>query len=257
MLLFDLGNTRIKLARGERGRLHEVVAWAFDDPACWVQVEQFIAAAPARLPAWAASVTRRERVEQLQRQLESHGHGFELVGPAQSDDLLRLAYAQPASFGIDRWLALRAVRCEQKAAFVLASVGTALTVDAVDAGGRHLGGVIAPSPERAREALFERAPHLRGLGGRVDPFATCTADAVQSGAVLAAVALIERLHSEAEHRLDDHVELYLTGGGAEPLLALLHAPAQRREHLVLHGLLDLAERRSGLGVVSLARTPGG
>lgn len=255
MLLFDLGNTRLKFARGSAGQLFDLRAWPLDSAEADAGLAGVLAGASGPGEAWIASVTDPSRREALLQRLRGAGVQAHCLGPPRSDELLQLAYAQPEQFGVDRWLALRALRREQRGAFVLASVGSALTIDAVDAQGRHLGGVIAPSPERALEALWLRAPHLRGLPGRVDPFACNTADGVQSGAVLAAAALVERLHAEAEHRLDQPVALLLTGGGAPALQEWIHAPLQLREQLVLLGLLQWAEHASVVSLPGLRERP--
>src|SRR5690606_17161180 len=68
------------------------------------------------------------------------------VDPHRAD--LRVCYPQPHQFGVDRWLGLIGARRQAGAghALLVASCGTAITVDLLDADGTHLGGVIAPGP---------------------------------------------------------------------------------------------------------------
>ena len=77
-------------------------------------------------------------------------------------------------------------------AALVCGVGTALTIDLIDADGRHLGGRIAPSPTLMREVLHARAPQLPETGGDYVDFAADTEDALASGCEGAALALIER-----------------------------------------------------------------
>lgn len=72
---------------------------------------------------------------------------------------VRIAYADPSKFGVDRYLALIAA-AEHREAVVVAGVGTALTIDLLDADGQHHGGRIAASPTTMREALHARAVQL-------------------------------------------------------------------------------------------------
>uniref|UniRef100_UPI00358E2AEA type III pantothenate kinase n=1 Tax=Klebsiella pneumoniae TaxID=573 RepID=UPI00358E2AEA len=71
-------------------------------------------------------------------------------------------------------------------------VGTALTIDLLDADGQHHGGRISASPTTMREALHARAVQLPATGGGYSEFANDTADALASGCDGAAVALVER-----------------------------------------------------------------
>ena len=54
------------------------------------------------------------------------------------------AYPQPQSLGVDRWLALIAARQLAPGWACVIDAGTALTIDALDAAGLHLGGLIIP-----------------------------------------------------------------------------------------------------------------
>lgn len=239
-LLLDMGNTRLKAARVDAAGGWLQVSWALS-PAPWRELAGWLAAElGSGGEAWVSSVTTPARLSALQQTLAAAGIGQRAVGPPASDSLLQLAYPRPERLGVDRWLAMRAIRAELPGHFLLAGCGSALTVDVVDGSGRHLGGVIAPSPERSMEALRRRARHLPAAPATVTPFADNTGDAVWSGAVLSSVGLIEHLHAEAEHRLDAEVSLVLAGGGAATLAPHLHGPLLLREHAVLQGLAGLA-----------------
>src|SRR5690606_24272848 len=105
--------------------------------------------------------------------------------------------------------------------WLVAGVGTALTVDLVDATGRHLGGRIAPSPALMRQALQGRAAHLPAQGGEYREFAADTADALASGCTGAALGLLQRSLEAAMQACGEAVPLLLHGGGAGELLAQL------------------------------------
>jgi type III pantothenate kinase len=240
-LLFDLGNTRIKAARCVEGRIEAAAAWAFTTQDVWSIVERWILDESAGAAiAHVACVTRPSRRSRLLRLLRRHAMAVHEAGPPVSDGLLHLAYPQPERMGVDRWLALRAQRRRIDGGFVLAGCGSALTVDTVLADGRHLGGVIAPAPERALEALRRQAPHLPEAAGPVTPFATDTASALRSGAMLSAQGLIEHVLLAAEREHGGSLRLVLAGGGAAALWPGLQARAELREHAVLEGLADWA-----------------
>lgn len=226
--LFDLGNTRLKYAPlGEDGRPGEVRAVAHDDAGAWLQ------ALPSGSEAIIASVASPERRVALldalcTRFVRLHRVRTEAVlGP------LRIAYPVPAHLGVDRFLALLGA-CEAGAALVV-GVGTAVTIDLVDAQGQHHGGRIAPAPQLMREALHARAAQLPAQGGDYVEFADDTADALAAGCDGAVLALIERSLQHAGLRLNMVPPLWLHGGGAASLRSQLPAHHWAPE-MVLQGL---------------------
>lgn len=201
------------------------IEWPASDPATTTRLPRacLAAVAPDAIIARIMAMLRAHRIQARRVTTQPHVLG------------LRIAYENPARLGVDRWLNLVAARRRVAGPVLVASVGTALTIDALLADGRHLGGLIAASPELSRAALVARAPRLEVPRGRIVRFAANTEDAIESGAVLAAGALIERSLHELERHAAGPATLLLTGGGAAPLRPWL--PAHRAvDDLVLHGL---------------------
>ena len=105
----------------------------------------------------------------------------------------------------------------------MVGIGTALTIDVLDADGGHRGGRIAPSPRLMREALHAHAAALPEAGGAYAEFADDTAPALASGCEGAAIALVERSLAQATTLLGAAPSLRLHGGGAATLRPLLPA----------------------------------
>lgn len=231
--LFDLGNTRLKLAPlladGSPG---EVRAWAHDQH----DLANVLAEAlPARFDiAFVASVAGEALRVALLQALTTRCTRISLARTQAVCGGLRVAYAEPSRLGVDRFLALLAAQARGGAALVV-GVGTALTLDLIDAEGRHLGGRIAPSPTLMRQMLHERAAQLPASGGVYSPWASDTADALASGCEGAALALIEQSRAEAAARLGHLPALLLHGGGAAALLEWLQ-DATPVANLVMDGL---------------------
>lgn len=232
--LFDLGNTRLKCAPlhpdGSRG---EVLAISHRDTGLAAALAQVL---PARIDvAYVASVVDAPLRVALIEALGEHCERITLARTQARFGPLRIAYAQPHSLGVDRFLAMLAAHAHAKGAALVCGVGTALTIDLVRQDGGHVGGRIAPSPTTMRDALHDRAPHLPAQGGTYREFAASTGDALAAGCLGAALGLIERSLDVAARELGDAPALYLHGGGAEALLAGLsgavHVPG-----LVLDGL---------------------
>jgi type III pantothenate kinase len=212
--LFDLGNTRLKCAQWVQGRCGEVVAFAHGDA-------DFAAKLDALLPqrggaAHLASVASPELTVELLDRLATRFARIDIARTQASCAGVRIAYADPSKLGVDRFLALLGAHKRGDAALVV-GVGTALTIDLIDAGGQHHGGRIAPSPSLMREALNARAQVLPVEGGIRLDFASDTADALASGCEGAALALIADSLVAARERLGIAPALLLHGGGAPDL----------------------------------------
>lgn len=243
-LLLDLGNTRLKWAVLDRGtRIGQgAVAWSDD-------VESLLAAAWGPLDGvthiYGASVVdaaKEARVEAIANAIRAR-NVYWLRTPAEACGI-RSAYAEPERLGVDRFLAMVWAFHDGDAPCVLVGVGTALTLDALDAEGRHLGGLIAPGPQLMQQSLWGATARVRPEPGRVLDAADNTADAVASGCWQAAVALIERFVARMSPQLGGAPQVILGGGDAAQLQSLLAVPAKLTEDSVLRGLAVWAEAHS-------------
>jgi type III pantothenate kinase len=237
-LLLDMGNTRLKwalqaqslgwLARG-------VLDWQSDMTAV---LESAWGGLPRPAQVIAASVVdaaREAQVTVVSEQLFVCTPDW-LRTPASACGV-RNAYAEPQRLGVDRFLAMVAAHADGHAPCVLAGAGTALTLDALAADGRHLGGLIAPGPQLMQQSLLAATARVRPeRPGDILELADNTADAVASGCWQSAAALIERFAARMVPRLGATPTLILGGGDATRLMPLLSLPAQLSQDSVLHGL---------------------
>ena len=232
--VFDLGNSRLKFAPlHDDGRLGEVRTVVHDGA-------RFDADEVRQLPtgfevAYLASVAATEVRVALLELLAARCRLVVRAGTQTAWDGVRIAYPEPRRLGVDRFLTLLGAHTRDPRPWLVVGVGTALTIDLIDGQGLHRGGRIAPSPTTMRLALRQRAVQLPAEGGHYVEFADDTADALASGCIGAAVALVERSTASATVLLGARPTVLLHGGGAHALLPLLpgavHAPA-----LVLEGL---------------------
>lgn len=233
-LLLDLGNTRLKWCRmTPEGALGPVQAapWSAADPCAALRAG--LAAAPASR-AWALCVTAPARLDAVRAALGAVP--LELARTRADCLGLRVAYAEPARLGVDRFLAMLAAMDVAPGPWLVACCGTALTLDAVAADGRHLGGLISASPDLMRAALTAAAPHLADGGAADRVFADTTADALVSGTTRAAADLVQASRARAEAAFGRRPSLLLCGGGAAALRPLLDADVHWQPDLVLQGL---------------------
>jgi type III pantothenate kinase len=174
---------------------------------------------------------------------------------------VRNGYVQPELLGVDRWLGLLAARSRRPAAACIVGVGTALTVDLLDADGQHHGGLLVPGPELMMDALVTRTARIGAAARQAEPqvkagLGVNTAGAMQEGGLLAAAALAVRAAQDFAERNGAPVWLCLTGGGAETVAERLPTNAPWpvgiagiavQPDLVLQGLAVMAAAsRDGL-----------
>ncbi|HTD28023.1 MAG TPA: type III pantothenate kinase [Xanthomonadaceae bacterium] len=234
--LIDLGNTRLKWARADAlgsGDTH-AVAHAQSEQECALDIA--FGAIGAGDQVWLASVASPGLTARVEAALRRRGAQ---VTPAltQSECAgVRIAYADPSRLGVDRFLTLLAAHARAPCAWLIASIGTALTLDLLTADGMHLGGLIVASPTLMRESLSQRASQLPVDGGSVVDFASNTPDALASGAILSARALIASTRQAAKRRLGTTPTLLISGGGADAVCSGWRVRAERVPGLVLHGL---------------------
>ncbi len=232
--LFDLGNSRLKCAQlRDDGGLGEVIALAHDHE---VFVEALQEALPDRAEsACLASVASPALTLAVVDALTARFRRISLARSSARLAGVRIAYAAPDRLGVDRFLALLAAHARGKQSWLVAGVGTALTIDLLDGDGLHHGGRIAPSPRIMRDALHAAAAQLPAQGGSYREFAADTADALASGCEGAALGLIERSLHQAGQLAGKAPTLLLHGGGADALAPYL-PDAVRAPSLVLEGL---------------------
>lgn len=250
ILLVDLGNSRVKWAHWRDGRLGEQHAapyagWSvedwqrtlFDEPG----IERVVAARVGGGPDAAALDAAARRA--LARPVTFVATTAEAAG-------VRNAYPDPALLGVDRWLAVIGGYARVGGPCCVADVGTAATVDGVDADGRHLGGFIVPGPDLMMRALWrgtaDLATHTATSGAAAGAlFADNTRDAIDRGCRLAVAALVERSVREMTRRIGRAPRLILTGGAAPAVASLLETTAEEVPDLVLRGLAIVADEGSG------------
>lgn len=149
-------------------------------------------------------------------------------------------YEKPAQLGCDRWAALIGAHHLHAGPAVVVMVGTAMTVDALTADGRFLGGLILPGINLMLEALATKTAGIRVAAGRARTFPTNTEDAVWSGALSASTGAIEGMRQALEAAGEVGPTVLLSGGAADEIEPFVQGPCKRVDNLVLEGLARIA-----------------
>lgn len=240
-LLIDLGNSRLKYADVQGGQVlrayvvnhgdgdwRNILARGLNDLARPERVR--VAAVAHEMVTQAALATIQEVWP---------GINLQRVTAETHAGALRTQVSEPTRLGIDRFLTALVAAHTGRDTLII-GCGTALTADFVDASGLHHGGWIAPGPETMRAAVLARAARVHWLReGKVQDFATNTENALESGAWHATAGFAERAMRIAEAQSAAQPQIWLHGGGAEALAALLIQPVTLQRDLVFQGLLLL------------------
>ncbi|MCW8930996.1 MAG: type III pantothenate kinase [Gammaproteobacteria bacterium] len=157
-------------------------------------------------------------------------------------------YTNPRVLGCDRWVAMIAARHEFDKTLCVIDCGTAVTVDVVTESGMHVGGLITPGINTARNSLGLKANNLpsvdnnnENINNESSILAINTQDAILGGTLYQLSAYIERIVSEIKHEFGEDIECVITGGDADKIQALTYHNFHHRKTLVLDGLKILAE----------------
>jgi type III pantothenate kinase len=137
---------------------------------------------------------------------------------------------EPPRVGIDRLLAAMAanrIRQRDRGA-VIVDLGSAMTIDLVDASGAFLGGAILPGIAMSARALAEQTDALPQLGfdwmdHPPSPLGKSTAGAIEAGLYWGAIGAIRELLRQYSTDEDTRPDVFLTGGASAQVVELLAA----------------------------------
>jgi len=245
MLLIDIGNTRIKWATLDDRKLSEQSAAVH---AGWSTVEvvgTILEGMPRADRVVVANVGGKKLGDALSDAVrEAWGVEAEMLHSTSQAGGIRNAYPQPAKLGVDRLMAMVGAHAMHRSPVCIASVGTAMTIDAIDGAGQHLGGVIVPGPDLMVSSLLRNTSEIATRAKQGDirhgVFADNTLGAVRQGAVSALAALVERSVESMQTQLGQPPVLILTGGASGHLEGLIRLPYRTIPDLVLQGLAVVA-----------------
>ncbi|MFZ3001814.1 MAG: type III pantothenate kinase [Undibacterium umbellatum] len=158
---------------------------------------------------------------------------------------LRNGYRNPAQLGCDRLASMIGAHyLFPQQSLIVATCGTATTVDAVTAAGLFKGGMILPGLKLMAESLARNTAQLPQVAESTDiakVFADNTDHAIISGCICAQVGAILRAVDTLEKQESQSIKCVISGGAAPYLLSHLGIPYQHVDNLVLTGLFVVAQ----------------
>ena len=251
-LLIDAGNSRIKwaLADGSGTFLRSGIFAHADEASAGAQWP----ALPVPSGVWISNVAGEAVAEQLSALIEAHWPGLAptFVRACARQCGVVNGYGTPERLGSDRWASLIGAHAAFPGeALLIATLGTATTLEALTADGRFAGGMIAPGWSLMMRSLGEHTAQLPTVGGDSARmlvgdalaqhwFATDTPHAIAAGSLFAQAGLIERAWRELSRAWGVSVRLVVGGGAADEVARALDVPHTRHDTLVLAGLALIA-----------------
>ncbi|OOC51149.1 type III pantothenate kinase [Thioalkalivibrio versutus] len=246
--LVDIGSTRVKWqVRNAEGEV--LGSGANRDPAGCVRGLASMAREAPLTAVWLSRVGPGEREEAFSAELASAGIDapvHAVTVPANGPHGLRIDYAA-GQLGVDRYCALVAARARCDAPMILVDAGTAVTVDVLEADGRHAGGYLLPGRQLGWEALQTRltdriAP--REATQWPDDLETApglnSTEALERGWSLGLAGALDGLIARSRTAERAGAACWLTGGDAYWLAPVLRAESTIFPNLVLDGLWELS-----------------
>ncbi|MGC1175111.1 type III pantothenate kinase [Polaromonas sp.] len=250
LLALDVGNTRLKWAHyaapaaGSPLLAHgavflENIDKLADEEWCDLPAPSLI------LGCIVAGDAVKRRVEE---QMEFWDVAPRWVVPSAQEAGVTNGYDHPARLGADRWVAMIGARQRLLARglrkpCVVVMVGTAVTVEAIDASGKFLGGIILPGHGIMLRALESGTAGLHVPTGEVKDFPTNTSDALTSGGTFAIAGAVQRMVENTTRHCGEAPECIMTGGAGWKMGPSMSVKFELVEGLIFDGLLEIASRR--------------
>ena len=238
LLLIDAGNTRIKWALADDGA--SAGDWtafggvAHADLGTLGEVWRGAGSSPTR--ALMSNVAGAAAASAMATQLAAVANiSIEPFVSTPRRAGLRNGYRNPHQLGSDRFAAAIGARTlAPDQAVIVATCGTATTVDAVDATGCFVGSMILPGLGLMATSLAKNTaqlPQVLEHAAMPAGFADNTDDAILAGCVAAQAGAIERAVAQLQAGV-----CLLSGGAARYIAPALRVPHRRVDNIVLLGL---------------------
>lgn len=155
------------------------------------------------------------------------------VAQKHTNHTLTVAYDKPETLGTDRYLAMLGARSLTKDPLCVVGCGTAITLDAVDGDGRHLGGMILPGIRLAENALLQNTQKLVPMRWTPNPLGNDTASCIGAGIHHALPAGVDHIIDELETQHGYYFKRFAFGGDAQILFG--NRPTYRIEPDLMFG----------------------
>jgi type III pantothenate kinase len=243
ILLIDIGNTKTKwMLRDDKSIYKQDIFFTEDIDQDHFEFDEKIK------KILISNVAGFEKEAILKIKLKNFSCPIEFIKPHKTYKYLLNDYQDATKLGTDRWLSALSVSHDIKKTTVIASVGTAVTIDYVSYDQKthqhtFKGGAILPGLYLTKNTLFNDTADLKNGEGVFQMPPIDTANAIESGFILSVLGNIKSFFELASNQSKD-VVIILSGGDAgiihEHMDESLRKYVSIKKDLVLEGLFVLA-----------------
>ena len=262
----DVGNSQIKLGRFEQ--FSAAGGWALPEPTATLELaishdtgmfdanllSAWCAKHLTSSTCWLIGSVHRGASDLFANTIANWSRELDIRWPVRKlnfDDIpIEIRVAEPARVGIDRLLAALAANRLRKPdrAAIIVDLGTAITIDLVEADGAFAGGAILPGIGMAGRALADQTdalPHVAPDHGKSPPAALgkSTTTAIESGLYWGAVGAVNEIASRLSLGLVSPPDFFITGGAGRAVADSISVSGrvQLVPHLALAGIALLVQ----------------
>lgn len=249
-LLVDIGNSKLGLAVFSKGKCVRQARLEHGGRSDYDRVYNFLEKAIGVKSIKAAAVCSVVP-EITQHTVAAIKHLLEvtpLVVDSSTFKGFKTAYRSPQQLGCDRMVNSYAASTIYGRPVIVVDIGTAITWDAVEGSGKHLGGAITPGPLTMARALNDRTALLP-----LTPFKRTrssigrdTTASIGSGIYWGTIGMIRELIGAVTTEMKGHPKVVITGGLAQA--AGPHFKKATVDQLLIFKGLDLALQEKEEGV---------
>jgi type III pantothenate kinase len=241
-LLIDIGNTKTKwMLRDDKSIYKQDIFFTEDIDQDHFEFDEKIK------KILISNVAGFEKEAILKIKLKKFSCPIEFIKPDKTYKNFSNNYENATKLGTDRWLSALSVSHDIKKAAVVASVGTAVTIDYVSydhKNNQHTfeGGVILPGLHLTKNTLSNDTADLKNGEGVFQMPSINTANAIETGFIFSVLGNIKSFFEIASNQSKD-VVIILSGGDAEIIYEHMDESLGKyvsiKKDLVIEGLFVL------------------
>jgi type III pantothenate kinase len=219
LLILEIGNSHASVATAVEGKIYTNQRFGLDQLADIVAAgaDSWAALPEDRTRAIVAAGVVPETLKDIRDRLSAELSYPIMVVGEELHRPLSLALESPESVGIDRVCSAAAAYDTLEHSCVVASFGTAITIDCVNDEGVFMGGAILPGVDMQARSLHEGTAQLPRV--EIKPpagiYGNSTTDAISTGVLIGIAGGVREIVERYATELGSWPDLIATGGQAE------------------------------------------
>jgi type III pantothenate kinase len=248
ILVFDIGNTRVKCGLFENGKLTSLKI--LDDEKSIISFINETNFEDSCICSVSSTMT-----ELISKTIRDKSRNNPFIISVNNKTNIKIKYNTPGTLGMDRICSLEGAlllveekTISDKSKFVITmDCGTATTLNVLQLPNIFLGGTISPGIKLMFDSLHKNTSQLPQLN--VKDYSTIigksTSASIASGVVNSTIGLLDKVIKELKELYGaEEIVLYITGGNAESILPFIKYKYEFEKALVIYGAYSLYKLNS-------------